>query len=295
MVEQNTAGLWNGLWAKPASADEDLFRVYKEERLIRWQRIERIVLGRFGGFEDLSVIEIGAGVGTNAALMGKRGAKVSVLDYSPEALDRSARLFQRMGIPVNVIKRDVFDLPETLTRSYDVSMSFGLAEHFLGDKRKAIIGIHLDLLKENGLSFVSIPNRYNPPYRLHKWITERTRAWSVGEEYPFSRAELRRICKELGVEEYGFLGDALWRSKRFLNPLRWLPKRKKPRKEKSLESQPRHAHFSRNVARRLPRKERGTPWDEYIGYALVLWATKPASPSISGQRDSPPGLGSGRN
>lgn len=80
MVEQNTAGLWNGLWAKPVSADEDLFRVYKEERLIRWQRIEQIVLGRFGGFENLSVIEIGGGVGTNAALMGKRGAKVSLLD-----------------------------------------------------------------------------------------------------------------------------------------------------------------------------------------------------------------------
>ena len=139
MVEQNTAGLWNGLWARSVSTDEDLFRVYKEERLIRWQRIERIVLRRFGGFEDLSVIDIGAGVGTNAALMGKRGANVSVLDYSQEALDRSTRLFQRMGIPVNVIKRDVFDLPETLTRSYDVSMSFGLAEHFPGDKRRAVI------------------------------------------------------------------------------------------------------------------------------------------------------------
>lgn len=143
MVEQNTAGLWNGLWAKSVSTDEDLFRVYKEERRIRWQRIERIVLRRFGDFENLSVIEIGAGVGTNAALMGKRGANVSVPDYSQEALDRSARRFQRMGIPVNVIKRDVFDLPKALTRSYDVSMSFGLAEHFLGDKRKAIIGTRL--------------------------------------------------------------------------------------------------------------------------------------------------------
>lgn len=48
-----------------------------------------------------------------------------------------------MGIPVNVIKPDVFDLPEALTRGYDVSMSFGLAEHFLGDKRKAIVGTRL--------------------------------------------------------------------------------------------------------------------------------------------------------
>jgi 2-polyprenyl-3-methyl-5-hydroxy-6-metoxy-1,4-benzoquinol methylase len=270
MAEKNTAQFWDNLWQKPGSEEKDLFKVRKEERLIRWQRIEAMVFRRFGSFQGLSVIEIGAGTGTNAALMAERGARVTVLDYSPTALDRSARLFERLGISAEFVEGDALALQTDLEAQYDVSMSFGLAEHFTGEARKQIIKAHLNLLKANGLALVSVPNSANLPYRLHKWITERTRAWSVGEEYPFSRRELTNIAQSLGVQQYGFFGDSLWKSKRFLNPLKWLPRKKRKRvaggKSSSQEQSP-----PRRLKRRLPRVEKGTPWDQYISYALVLW------------------------
>jgi SAM-dependent methyltransferase len=274
MPQDNTAQFWDGLWRKPVSVEKDVFRVRKEERLIRWQRLEALILGRYGSFNGLSVIEIGAGTGTNAALMADRGASVTVLDYSAVALDRSAQLFERLKLPAEFVEGDALTLGEELKGRYDISMSFGLAEHFTGARRTQIIRAHLDLVKTNGLALVSVPNSANPPYRLHKWITERTRAWTVGEEYPFSRSELTDIAQSLGVQQCGFFGDSLWRSKRFLNPLKWLP-RKKPKKVADDGSLSQGQSPPRKFSRRLPRVENGTPWDEYVSYALVLWAVKP--------------------
>ena len=315
MTRENTAELWDGVWDRPAPIERDLYAVAKEERLIRWQRIEALILARFGGFANLSVIEVGAGRGTNSALMARRGARVTVLDYSESALERSRRLFDGLELPVELVLQDALDLPESLRGKYDVSMSFGLAEHFLGDSRRAVLQAHFDLLKDGGLAFISVPNAHNPPYRLYKWITEKTGRWSIGEEYPFSRPELERYCGVLGVEEYGFFGDSLWRSKKFLNPIKWVPRRKKkparrtasapaggheasphaqrePAKDAPSKGEPSKGEPSKGKRarskrryRRLPRRERGTRWDARFSYALVLWASKPKSGAATRARE----------
>jgi len=318
MAERNTAQLWDSVWTRSPSVEKDLYAVAKEERLVRWQRIEAKILERFPGFDQLSVLELGAGRGTNAALMAGRGASVAVLDYSEIALQRSRRVFENLGLPVSLVLQDALGLSDELRGRYDVSMSFGLAEHFLGDERHAIIKAHFDVLKEGGLAFISVPNAHNPPYRLYKWITERTGRWTIGEEYPFSRRELEEHCERLGITEYGFFGDSLWRSKKFLNPLKWFPRRKRKRKEAEpglrtpgdaaaaageAEVRPEGARADDGTAasgspppaapgtgaaagdaapagggrrrRRLPRREKGTRWDDRYAYALVLWAVKP--------------------
>ena len=83
-------------------------------------------------------------------------------------------------------------------------MSFGLAEQFKGDNRISIIRSHFDLLRNGGISFISVPNKFNLPYRIYKFIAEAAGKWSVGEEYPFSRWELANIMKEKGIENYTF-------------------------------------------------------------------------------------------
>lgn len=305
MTERNTAQLWDSVWTRSASVDKDLYAVAKEERLIRWQRMEAKILERFRSFGELAVIELGAGRGTNAALMAARGAHVSVLDYSEVALQRSRSVFSNLELPVDLVLQDALDLAPEHRGRYDVSMSFGLAEHFVGADREAIVRAHFDVLKEGGLAFISVPNAYNPPYRMYKWITEHTGRWTIGEEYPFSRRELAAHCERLGVGEYGFFGDSLWRSKKFLNPFKWFPRRKKTRKtspeagtlpmSESAAAPPAAmvggasagtrgdtavsaaARSARRRRRRLPRRENGTRWDEHFAYALVLWAVKPRS------------------
>lgn len=279
MSQQNTAQLWDAVWTRGADVSRDLYAVAKEERLIRWQRMEAAIVERFGGFDGLSVIELGAGRGTNAALMARRGARVAVLDYSERALERARALFDELGLAAEFILQDALDLPESLLGRYDVSMSFGLAEHFLGDKRTGILDAHLKLLRDGGLAFISVPNAHNPPYRLYKWIAERTGRWTVGEEYPFSRTELEGFCRLAGVEDYGFFGDSLWRSKKFLNPLKWFPRRKRkaattPAAAVGAPAPARGSGQPSRRRRRLPRRERGTSLDARFAYALVLWAGK---------------------
>jgi 2-polyprenyl-3-methyl-5-hydroxy-6-metoxy-1,4-benzoquinol methylase len=255
---ENTAQLWDELWATQTADEDDLIALATERAGARFQRIARHVTEHFGGFEGLDAIEIGAGAGTNAALFAALGANVTILDYSEKALERSRVFFERNGVAARAICGDALDLRADLRERFDVSMSFGLAEHFAGGRRTEIIRSHLDLLRPGGMTFVSVPNRANPPYRLYKLLAERSRRWKVGEEYPFSRAELEAICAALGVRVHSFFGDSLLTSMRFIDPVAAA-----------------RVVLGRPAARRrAARLERGTFLDARFAYALVLCVVK---------------------
>jgi len=249
--------LWDQFWTDTTTTDEDVFTLMKEESGIRWQRIEKIVLQEFGHFKDLKVIELGAGTGTNAALMAKKGAKITLLDYSSSALERASKLFERNGLSAEFIKQDALSLPTNLLNKYDISMSFGLVEHFWGAKRTKIIKVHFDILRKGGIAFISVPSKFNLPYRIFKFIAEHTDKWLVGEEYPFSRRELRNTCKQIGITECSFFGDSLFSSFDFINPFKLIRK----------------AYGINNLKNHIKR-EKGTFLDSYLSYALILCGKK---------------------
>ncbi|MDA2934467.1 class I SAM-dependent methyltransferase, partial [Acidobacteria bacterium AH-259-D05] len=220
MCEKNTSKLWNDFWETSVSEKEDVFSLVKEENSIRWQRIEKIVVEEFDTFQNLNVIEIGAGAGTNAALMAKKGALVTILDYSERALIRAQELFSRNGLTAEFLNEDALSSSQNLSGVYDISMSFGLAEHFRGDEREKINKIHFDVLRKGGIAFISVPHKYNPPYRIFKFLAELLGLWKVGEEFPYSRREFGQICQRIGIMEYTFFGDSLPASFHFINPSR---------------------------------------------------------------------------
>ena len=65
-IEKNTPKLWDNLWGIDISEEEDRLALAKEEKSIRWERIENVVLKEFGSFKDLNILEIGAGSGRTA-------------------------------------------------------------------------------------------------------------------------------------------------------------------------------------------------------------------------------------
>jgi 2-polyprenyl-3-methyl-5-hydroxy-6-metoxy-1,4-benzoquinol methylase len=188
--------------------------------------------------------------------MAARGAAVTVLDYSPVAIDASKAFFQRNDVAAEFIHADVLALPEAHKGQFDIVMSFGLAEHFRNPERTNVVSAHFDLVRRGGGVLISAPNRHNLPYRFYKFVAERTGRWKVGEEYPFSRSEFVRMCKQLGITDYEFLADSVLESARFVSPLHALRKLRK-------------AKVSARPA--LP----ATPLDEYVAYALVLAAIRP--------------------
>jgi SAM-dependent methyltransferase len=186
---------WDRGWAlepiDPAVVDE-------EARTPRWKAQERLVLERFGSFEGLEVIEIGAGRGVNGALYAKRGARVTLLDVSELPLAQARELFAAHGLEPQLVQGDVFDLPPELLGRFDVAMSFGLCEHFLDARRLAVVRAHLEPLRPGGLAFIGVPNRHSPVYRLWMAALKRTGSWPIGTEEPFTAAELAQLAREAG-------------------------------------------------------------------------------------------------
>ena len=258
-MASNTPQLWDKLWINPISIEEDLFKLAQEEHTIRWQRMEHIILREFRTFEGLRVIEIGAGAGTNAALMAKRGAQVTILDYSDAALKRAQEFFTRNGLTATMLCQNALALPPEILGQFDIAMSFGLTEHFRGDARVKINKAHFDLVRPGGLVFISVPNQFNPPYRIFKFTAELVGAWHVGEEYPYSRGELRHICKQIGIRDYGFFGDNFFWSLNFVSPLKII--------RKIFKIKP-------NLSIARLKKEKGTWLDQFFAYALILYGKK---------------------
>lgn len=258
-MQKNSPELWDHVWKNTSSIEKDIFDLIKEENCIRWQRIEGIVLKEFGSFNNLKVIEIGAGAGTNSALMAKRGAKVTILDYSENALKRAHDFFEKNKLSAKFIKQDALALSTELLEEYDISMSFGLTEHFKGAERININKAHFDVLRNGGIALISVPNKYNLPYRIFKFVAEHTGKWPVGEEFPYTRKEFGKICQQIGIKEYFFIGDSLTGSFNFINPFKVLKKVFK---------------FKENLNTSKIKKESGTSLDQYLSYALVLCGRK---------------------
>ncbi|MEM4270773.1 MAG: methyltransferase domain-containing protein [Candidatus Pacearchaeota archaeon] len=246
-MQKNTPELWDKLWKK-TSESEDQYNLAREENGMRWQRIEKLIIKKFKTFRNLRVIEIGAGAGTNALLFAKNGAKITILDYSAKAIERSKEFFKRNNCKAKFILADALKLPEEIIGKYDVSMSFGLAEHFQGKERQDIIKSHISLLNKYGIAIISVPNKYNFPYRIYMAITKLFGMWNFGEEYPYSRNELKQICWNLKIDSIEFLSDSFWNSFRFINPFRKLMKK--------------------DISK--IKKEKGSFWDQYLAYSLVL-------------------------
>lgn len=255
-IKANSPELWDNLFDLSETKSKDTETFAKEELTVRFARIRQIIKKHFGSLKGLQVIEIGAGQGTIAALMAKEGAKITLLDYSEKALKRSREFFENNDINATYVKANALELPKDLLGKYDISMSYGLVEHFKNEERKQINKSHFDVLRKGGLTFISAPNKYCPPYRIYKYIAEKTGKWLVGEEYPYSKKEFKKICKDLGFNNVDFTYDSFLASWHFINPNKILKKIVKI-----------------NIKYKA-KPEKSTLLDRYMCYALVLVGVK---------------------
>jgi 2-polyprenyl-3-methyl-5-hydroxy-6-metoxy-1,4-benzoquinol methylase len=183
------------MWAELGDDDGD---PTAELTSLRFRVQEKMVTEAFGSMQGLKVIEIGAGRATNALLYALRGAEATVLDTSPVALEQARRRFEARGLTVTTIEADVFALPEDVRGCFDISMSFGLCEHFAGERRVGVIAAHLELLRPGGIAMVNVPNRLSPFYRMWMGLAKRRGRWTLGYEVPFSGHELVRLARASG-------------------------------------------------------------------------------------------------
>jgi 2-polyprenyl-3-methyl-5-hydroxy-6-metoxy-1,4-benzoquinol methylase len=188
---------WDAQWrAEPLEPSA----VRAEERTPRWRAQERLVRERFGGFDGLKAVEVGSGRGLNGLLYAVRGAEVTLVDSSRLALDQAAALFESFGAEARAVETDLFALPAELKGQFDIAMSFGVCEHFLGERRLAAIEAHLEPVRPGGLALLGVPNRHAPAYRLWLATLKRRGTWPLGTEEPFSSTELIALARAAGGE-----------------------------------------------------------------------------------------------
>jgi SAM-dependent methyltransferase len=125
---------------------------------------------------------------------------VTLFDTSHVALDQARERFAALGLEAEYVKGDAFALPDAMRDSFDVSMSFGLCEHFLGERRRGIVAAHLEVLRSGGVAFLGVPNRWAPVYRLWMAVLKRTGTWPLGTEVPFGASELEHLVHAAGGE-----------------------------------------------------------------------------------------------
>ena len=129
-MKKNTSVLWDTFWKDESSyGGQYNYKILQLENSVKWRRIEQKVLSNFGTFKNLKVIEIGAGTGTVSALMARKGADVTILDYSENALKSAKNVFRHNKLRAKFVNQDALSLSRKFQNKYDVSMSFGLSEH----------------------------------------------------------------------------------------------------------------------------------------------------------------------
>ncbi len=242
--------------------------------------IKREILKHFGTFEGLRFVELGAGSGKMSILMDILGGQTTLIDYSENMLRKAREMHDFFECKPEILMENALALPASLCGQYDVVMSFGLAEHFLGEERSAIFHSHHYLAKKHGMVVICVPNVFGICYRLSHGIRKVLGKWPKGlPEVPFTRKELKNIASKVGLMDIRISGG-----NRFLRDIdyflinnikqgirRYIFREKGAEPRVSIEDHP------REKLREIILRNDASPGflDNYLSYLLVLTACKP--------------------
>jgi SAM-dependent methyltransferase len=172
-----------------------------------WAFISRIIEDTFSGFKDLKTIELGCGEGKVSLLCSFLGAKTTLIDYSPKQLKRANYIAEKFKVAPLIKEEDLLQLPKSHWGKYDISMSYGTAEHFFGKDRQKIFKMHFNVLRKGGLSIIWVPNRYGVLFHFGVLVRKFFhRPICSVDEVSFTRKELFKRAKRSGFKNIEIVG-----------------------------------------------------------------------------------------
>jgi SAM-dependent methyltransferase len=176
-------------------------------------------LARQQGANCERVLELGAGTGAySLALQCYLPVKQLVLaDVSRAALAGARVIFRRMQVPAQFVQADIRRLPFR-DRTFTLSLSGGLIEHFAGEEQRAILREHCRVA---GQVLLAAPANL-PAYWLFRWAYSLRRGgWPFGYERPLSRRSLSTLLREQGFDRQQFAGQDYAAAMELFGRLRW--------------------------------------------------------------------------
>lgn len=168
-------------------ADLDISREIMDRRIracthfLSWQHIIRLILEKKVPVNALKIAEVGCGTGTLSLTFGLMGASITLLDFNQRILEKAKEIYNLYDCTAEFVKADCMEPPSTdLRGKFDLVISSGLAEHFIGEDRGTCIRYHKYLLKENGFASIGVPNILSPFYQ---WVRQFEIPSLIFEEY----------------------------------------------------------------------------------------------------------------
>jgi cyclopropane fatty-acyl-phospholipid synthase-like methyltransferase len=113
-----------------------------DESLARWVRDEGLIRpGR--------AIEFGCGNGRNAIFLARQGFSVEAVDYSRSAIDWASERIAEAGVPVALMRQDVFAL-KLEAGAYDLVYDAGCFHHVPPHRRQRYVDLVVGALRPGG-------------------------------------------------------------------------------------------------------------------------------------------------
>lgn len=138
-----------------------------------------------GGFELKRVLEAGSGSGRISLRIARRGAVVTLLDYSQAALNISRGLFNREGLSASYIRADIINMAGE-SDIYDIVWNAGVLEHHEYDLQSRILDKMIGICAPEGIVITLNPYSRSLLYRFGKGFLTILNRWPFGKEHPIS-------------------------------------------------------------------------------------------------------------
>jgi hypothetical protein len=159
-----------------------------------------------------SSVELGCGWGTYTLSLARAGmlGEIWLLDISVSALKGTRKVFESFGYLPFLIQGEIHDLP-LKDRAFEVSLSGGLYEHFVGEEQRALVGENLRICRK---LLCQVPEGSLAYWAYRKFFTWWWGNWPFGFEAPLKRRRLRELYVQRGSKilawDYNNLVTALW-------------------------------------------------------------------------------------
>ncbi len=197
LKDSTQPGSWDRLWSD-------------RHELAPWDYLSHIIFShvaqRCPAEKSDFVLEAGSGSGRISARLLDHGHRVCQMDNSIKSLRFNQK---RWGCRSPLFAGDLRAMPFR-DGVFRVVWSSGVLEHFRGGD---LAGILIELgrtVKSGGLLISLVPYAHCAPYRVAKWILEKTSLWAYGREEPLRT--LRNPSEQGGLEvvsEYTIAFSAL--------------------------------------------------------------------------------------
>ena len=151
--------------------------------------------------ESDSTLDLGSGRGEHSAALALRGRNTTLLDWSKDNIECSARLYEAIGRRGTFCHADMTQPLPFETGSFDMVFSCGVFEYFPAETIRKIVAEALRASRKRVI--IMVPNALSLPYRLGMWHMKRTEQWPWGGEVPsYTLKHYFRSASNLRVSEF---------------------------------------------------------------------------------------------